>query len=147
MAPAYMLVAPRGAGEGDYNSPIILIFFSTSLKELHSDQNSECAGQMRLQGKSSGSPAPRTTDTPSCPPKSFQSCHWCSSYILSSLSSVKECLRKFSVPRARYSWPCLIRIATQRFDKNWDFIILDSSHQSCPFTNNRSYLLKPLPTS
>ena len=74
MAPAYMLVAPRGAGEGDYNSPIILIFFSTSLKELHSDQNSECAGQMRLQGKSSGSPAPRTTDTPSCPPKSFQSC-------------------------------------------------------------------------
>ena len=52
MAPAYTLVAPKGAGEGDYSSPITLIFFSTSLKELHSDQNSECAGQMRLQGKS-----------------------------------------------------------------------------------------------
>ena len=49
---AYTLVAPRGTGEGDYSSPIMLIFFSTSLKELHSDQNSECAGQMRLQGKS-----------------------------------------------------------------------------------------------
>ena len=49
---AYTPVAPRGTGEGDYSSPIMLIFFSTSLKELHSDQNSECAGQMRLQGKS-----------------------------------------------------------------------------------------------
>lgn len=114
MVPAYTPVPPRGAGEGDHSSHIILVFFSTSLKEVHSDQNSECAGQMRLQDKSSGSLAPRTTDTPSCPPKSFQSCHWCLSYILSSLSSVKECFRKFSVPRAHYSWPCLIRIATQR---------------------------------
>ena len=56
MAPAYTLVAPRGSGEGSCSSPIIL--FSTSLKEAHFDQSSECAGQMRLQGKSSGAPRP-----------------------------------------------------------------------------------------
>ena len=49
MAPAYTPVAPRGAGEGDHSSHIILVFFSTSLKEVHSDQNSEYAGQMRLR--------------------------------------------------------------------------------------------------
>lgn len=117
MAPAYTPLAPRGAGEGDHSSHIILVFFSTSLKEAHSDQNSECAGQMRLRINPQVPLLPGQLTPQAVLLRASRAAIGVYPYkhlILSSLSSVKECFRKFPVPRAHYPWPCLIRTATQR---------------------------------